>query len=69
VFNEAFREMARTGGPVELSYAKESIQDAARELDVQNLVVNSTLTEASHRRQATKPESVGEPNPTSAQPE
>lgn len=31
---EAFKEMARAGGPVELSYAKGSIQEAARELDI-----------------------------------
>ena len=34
VFDEAFKEMARTGGPVELSYAKGSIQEAARELGI-----------------------------------
>lgn len=34
VFDEAFKEMARPGVPVELSYAKGSIQEAARELDI-----------------------------------
>ena len=32
VFDEPFRKMARTGGPVELSHAKGSVQEAAREL-------------------------------------
>jgi transposase len=32
VFDEAFKQMARTGGPVELAQAKGSIQEAAREL-------------------------------------
>lgn len=32
VFDEPFRKMARTGGPVELSYAKGSVQEVAREL-------------------------------------
>ena len=34
VFDEAFKQMARTGGPVELAQAKGSIQEAARELGV-----------------------------------
>ncbi|AUD03504.1 IS3 family transposase [Spirosoma pollinicola] len=34
MFDEAFKEMARPGVPVELSYAKGSIQEAARELDI-----------------------------------
>lgn len=34
MFDEAFKEMARDGGPIELSYAKGSIQEAARELDI-----------------------------------
>ena len=32
VFDETFKRMARTGGPVELSHAKGSVQQAAREL-------------------------------------
>ncbi|MBO0951299.1 transposase [Fibrella forsythiae] len=31
---EAFRRMARTGGPVKLSHAKGSVQEAARELGI-----------------------------------
>ncbi|QHV96672.1 transposase [Spirosoma endbachense] len=34
VFDEAFKEMARPGVPVELSYAKGSIHEAAHELDI-----------------------------------
>jgi transposase len=34
VYDEAFKGMARAGGPVELSYAKGSNQDAARELGI-----------------------------------
>ena len=34
VFDEPFRKMARTGGPVELSYAKGSVQEVARELGI-----------------------------------
>ena len=33
-FDEALKEMARAGGPVELSYVKGSIQETARELGV-----------------------------------
>ena len=34
VFDDTFRKMARTGGPVELSHAKGSVQEAARELGI-----------------------------------
>jgi transposase-like protein len=34
VFDETFKEMARAGGPVDLSYAKGSVLEAARELGV-----------------------------------
>ncbi|WP_338869233.1 transposase [Spirosoma sp. SC4-14] len=34
MYDEAFKEMARSGVPVELSYAKGSIQEAARELGI-----------------------------------
>ena len=34
VFDDTFKKMARTGGPVELSHAKASVQEAARELGI-----------------------------------
>ena len=34
VFDETFKLMARADGPVELSYAKSSVQEAARELGI-----------------------------------
>ena len=34
VYDDAFKEMARPGVPVELSYAKDSIQEAARQLGI-----------------------------------
>ena len=34
VFDEPFKRMARTGGPVDLSHAKGSVREAARELGI-----------------------------------
>lgn len=39
VFDEAFKRMARPGVPVELAQAKGSIQEAARELGVDEMVL------------------------------
>ena len=37
VFDQAFKRMARAGGPVELSHAKGSVQEAARELGIDSI--------------------------------
>lgn len=51
VFDEAFKRMARAGGPVELSHAKGSVQEAARELGIDSTAPANRLD----HQMATKP--------------